>query len=98
MLSTVTKKYDTPVSVIQSTKDLSMLSALEMIGLFKAQEQRDKSRMNHRSSEKAFQANPKSNSKKFDEKYSSSNSGGNKGKYPPCRICTRTNHLEKDCR
>lgn len=41
MLSTVTKKYDTPVSVIQSTKDLSTLSALEMIGLFKAQEQRD---------------------------------------------------------
>ena len=36
MLSNVTKKYDTPVSVIESTKDLSMLSALEMIGLFQS--------------------------------------------------------------
>lgn len=37
ILRTKTNKYDTPISVIQSTKDLSMLSALEMTGLFKAQ-------------------------------------------------------------
>lgn len=55
--------------------------------------------MDHSSSDKAFQANQKGHSKKFEGKYSSNNSGGGiKGKYPPCRICKRTNHLEKDCR
>ena len=45
MFSTVSKKYDTYVSVVQSTKDLSTLRTLEIIGLFRVQEQRDKVRM-----------------------------------------------------
>ena len=56
MRSAVIKKYDTLVSVIHITKDLSTLSALEMIGLFKVQKQRDKNKMDQSSSEKAFQA------------------------------------------
>ena len=38
---------------------LVMLNALELIGLFKAKEQRDKSGTNHSSSKKAFRANQK---------------------------------------
>ena len=110
MLNTVAKNYDTPVSVIQSTNDLSTWSILKMINLFKAQEQRDKNRTDQSSSEKSFQASQNGKLKKYETKNNykhssskdrekcSNNCGENKGRYPSCRICKKTNHLEKDCR
>ena len=112
ILITVTDKFDPIVTTIESTKDLSTLSVTELMGSLEAYEQR-LSRRNEDSTENAFQSrfNPRSqNSRKGDWRKSKENSRKGetsrineknqeekKGKYPPCGICKKTNHLEKDC-
>lgn len=111
ILNTLIEKFDNAINVIESTKDLSKLNVVEMIGLLKAQEER----VNNRSEstpEKAFQTSHRGKYKKYEgkdyykagvskelEKSSPSSSGGEKkGRYPSYGTCKRTNHLEKDCR
>ncbi|KAK4393966.1 Retrovirus-related Pol polyprotein from transposon TNT 1-94 [Sesamum angolense] len=103
LLISVTEKYDPIVTTIEETKDITTLTVTELVGSLEAYEKR-RSRREENSLENAFQSklNTRSqNSNRKEEKNFKSTIGDkkkqNNGKYIPCRICKRTNHLEKDC-
>ena len=98
ILISCTEKYDSIVSVIEETKDLETLSPTELMGSLEAYESR---RERHKESEveNAFQSkiNPRSQKPKADGKRIQEKQKENNDKYPPCGICKRKSHLEKDC-
>ncbi|KAL0335094.1 UNVERIFIED_CONTAM: putative mitochondrial protein [Sesamum radiatum] len=102
LLISVTEKYDTIVTTIEETKDITTLTVTELVGSLEAYEKR-RIRREENSLENAFQSklNMRSqNSNRKEENFKSTmgdKKKQNKGKYIPCRICKRTNHLEKDC-
>ncbi|KAL0375032.1 UNVERIFIED_CONTAM: hypothetical protein Sradi_3418900 [Sesamum radiatum] len=95
-------KYDPIVTTIEETKDITTLTVTELVGSLEAYEKR-RSRREENSLENAFQSklNMRSQNSNRKEENSKSTMGDKKkpsrGKYMPCRICKRTNHLEKDC-
>ncbi|KAK4398324.1 hypothetical protein Sango_1307900 [Sesamum angolense] len=102
LLISVTEKYDPIVTTIEETKDITTLTVTELVGSLEAYEKR-RSRREENSLENAFQSklNMRSqNSNRKEENFKSTmgdKKKQNKGIYMPCRICKRTNHLEKDC-
>ncbi|KAK4380842.1 Retrovirus-related Pol polyprotein from transposon RE1 [Sesamum angolense] len=102
LLISVTENYDPIVTTIEETKDITTLTVTELVGSLEAYEKR-RSRREENSLENAFQSklNMRSqNSNRKEENFKSTmgdKKKQNKGKYIPCRICKRTNHLEKDC-
>ncbi|XP_060969786.1 uncharacterized protein LOC115696447 [Cannabis sativa] len=92
------EKYDSIVSVIEETKYLEILSPTELMGFLEAYESR---RERHKKSEaeNAFQSkiNLRSQKSKADSKKTQEKQKENNNKYPPCGICKRKSHLEKDC-
>ncbi|KAL0403671.1 UNVERIFIED_CONTAM: Retrovirus-related Pol polyprotein from transposon TNT 1-94 [Sesamum radiatum] len=102
LLISVTEKYDPIVTTIEETKDITTLTVTELVGSLEAYEKR-RSRREENSLENAFQSklNMRSQNSNRKEENSKSTMGDKKkpsrGKYMPCRICKRTNHLEKDC-
>ncbi|KAL0299552.1 UNVERIFIED_CONTAM: hypothetical protein Sradi_6615000 [Sesamum radiatum] len=102
LLINVTEKNDPIVTTIEETKDITTLTATELVGSLEAYEKR-RSRREENSLENAFQSklNMRSqNSNRKEENFKSTigdKKKQNKEKYIPCRICKRTNHLEKDC-
>ncbi|KAK4408463.1 hypothetical protein Sango_0427300 [Sesamum angolense] len=101
LLISVTEKYDPIITTIEETKDITTLT-VELVGSLEAYEKR-RSRREENSLENAFQSklNMRSqNSNRKEENFKSTmgdKKKQNKGIYIPCRICKRTNHLEKDC-
>ncbi|KAK4401017.1 Retrovirus-related Pol polyprotein from transposon TNT 1-94 [Sesamum angolense] len=102
LLISVTEKYDPIVTTIEETKDITTLTVTELVGSLEAYEKR-RSRREENSLENAFQSklNMRSqNSNRKEENFKvqwETRRKQNKGIYIPCRICKRTNHLEKDC-
>nr|KYP52821.1 Copia protein [Cajanus cajan] len=107
ILISVSRKYDPIVTTIEQTKDLSTLSVTKLMGSLEAYEQR-LNRHDENSTENAFQSKLKLQSQNKDKrnngetsrnKENSRNFSRNyQNEYPPCGICKRTNHAEKDCR
>nr|KYP34452.1 hypothetical protein KK1_044596 [Cajanus cajan] len=91
ILISVPHKYDPIVTTIEQTKDLSTLSITELMGSLEAYEQR-LNRHDEDSTERnnGETSRHKENSRNFSKNY--------QNEYPPCGICKRTNHAEKDCR
>ncbi|KAL0326307.1 UNVERIFIED_CONTAM: Retrovirus-related Pol polyprotein from transposon RE1 [Sesamum radiatum] len=99
LLISVTEKYDPIVTTIEETKDITTLTVTELVGSLEAYEKR-RSRREENSLENAFQSklNMRSqNSNKKEENFKSTLGDKKKQNMRPCRICKRTNHLEKDC-
>ncbi|KAK4385204.1 hypothetical protein Sango_2644400 [Sesamum angolense] len=99
LLISVTEKYDPIVTTIEETKDITTLTVTELVGSLEAYEKR-RSRREENSLENAFQSklNMRSqNSNRKEENFKSTMGDKKKHNMRPCRICKRTNHLEKDC-
>ncbi|KAL0319074.1 UNVERIFIED_CONTAM: hypothetical protein Sangu_2063600 [Sesamum angustifolium] len=99
LLISVTEKYDPIVTTIEETKDITTLTVTELVGSLEAYEKR-RSRREENSLENAFQSklNMRSqNSNRKEENFKSTMEDKKKQNMRPCRICKRTNHLEKDC-
>ena len=93
-------KFESETSAIEESCDLTILRIGELISKSQVQERRvveDAFRARHK-----FK-NQKKGRKVFSNKFGEVKSGGNqgdssiKGKFPPCGICKKTNHLEKNC-
>ena len=109
ILITLTEKYDSIVASIETSSDPSSLSISKLVGLLGAHEARLNNRVDTNSVENAFQSKLKlqpkrrgEGEKKNIEEYSRSKdsrnfSGSKKDKYPPCGICNKSSHEEKDC-
>lgn len=99
-------RFEPKVSAIEESCDLKVLSVAELISKLQAQEQRSSLR-DEDTSEGAFQArqkgrqpsrgNQKSGSESSDKGKAAVKEGGKTGKFPPCSVCKKTNHLVKDC-
>ncbi|KAK4402482.1 Retrovirus-related Pol polyprotein from transposon TNT 1-94 [Sesamum angolense] len=99
LLISVTEKYDPIVTTIEETKDITTLTVTELVGSLEAYEKR-RSKREENSLENAFQSklNMRSqNSNRKEENFKSTMGDKKKQNMRPCRICKRTNHLEKDC-
>ena len=110
ILISLPAKFDPKVSTIEDTKDLSTLTITELISSLHAFEQRLASR-DEDSMENAFQSKlnirsqslnrgggkEQENSRRVENSRSLENKKGKIKQYPPCGICKRNNHLEKDC-
>ncbi|XP_063941516.1 uncharacterized protein LOC135149666 [Daucus carota subsp. sativus] len=104
MLVSLSEKFDTVVTVIEESKDLTQLSISELIVSLQIHEDR-MSRRNETSGEGAFQSKHKISPFKRNNKGGTSNqcspiytkTAEKKSKFPPCSICKKTNHAEKNC-
>ncbi|KAL0318303.1 UNVERIFIED_CONTAM: hypothetical protein Sangu_1986500 [Sesamum angustifolium] len=98
LLISVTEKYDPIVTTIEETKDITTLTVTELVGSLEAYEKR-RSRREENSLENAFQSklNMRSQNSNRKEKILKVQWRQEKQNMRPCRICKRTNHLEKDC-
>jgi len=108
ILISILHKYDVIITMIKQIKDLSTLSVIELTSFLEAYDQR-LSRHDEDSVENAFQSKlklqfqnkgngEKKNGESSRKQEASRNFTKNQEEYPPCGICKRTNHAEKDCR
>ncbi|KAH0722335.1 hypothetical protein KY289_005379 [Solanum tuberosum] len=87
---------------IEESYDLTTLTIAKLISKLQVQEKRVIMK-NEGIIEDAFQARDEFKHQKESRKVWLDKSGGNqgdlsiKGKFPPCGICKKTNHLEKNC-
>ena len=111
ILVTATKRFESTISSLENTKDLSSITLTQLLNALQAQEQRRLMRQEG-SIEGALQAkleiSQSSKGKKKTTKgnkcaqtkgadNSSSNGGYNKQSYPPCQHCGRRNHPHYKC-
>ena len=101
-------RFESKISAIEESCDLKTLTIAELISKLQAHEQRTSIR-DEEVSEGAFQAKQKGKQPVRDFKKPVADKGskgkgvmrqqepGKKNRFPPCNICQRTNHLEKDC-
>lgn len=101
IMNSLTEKFDSVVSIIEESKDLSQLT--ELMGSLQAYEQRI-SRRFEATREGAFPSQHKNRfstkGKRFNKGKSgasSSKEGEYQNKFPPCGVCKKTSHLEKNC-
>ncbi|KAK9743250.1 hypothetical protein RND81_03G226700 [Saponaria officinalis] len=103
ILATSTKKFDMIVTVIEESRDLSKLTVTELVGSLLAHDQKFKNQES--SSDDGFQSMHKSKQSDSKRWKNKSDDGGrynkqmsqSKGKFPPCGICGKNNHEEKNC-
>ncbi|KAH0633606.1 hypothetical protein KY284_036392 [Solanum tuberosum] len=107
ILISLPDKFEFKISAIEESCDLTTLTIAELISKLQVQEQRVTMK-SEGIVEDAFQARHKFKHQKKSRKVWLDKSGevkygGNqgdlsiKGKCPPCGICKKTNHLEKNC-
>ncbi|XP_052489787.1 uncharacterized protein LOC128042480 [Gossypium raimondii] len=103
VITTLPEKYESKISSLEDSRDLSAIPLTELINALYAQEQRRANRMEEYS-EGAFQARSRENSssssnhkgkKPWSEKKEIGKKEAAKKKFPPCVHCKRTTHLEK---
>ena len=104
---TLPERFESKISSLEESRDLSIITLAELINALQAQEQRRAYRK-EKIIEEAFQVKEvdqaqggnkgkKQWSKKNNKKEENNSSGGNKGKHPPCPYCKITSHLQKYC-
>lgn len=109
VLISLPEKFESKISSLEDSKDLTTISLAEVIGALEAQEHRRNIR-SEGSVEAAFQAKMKlkpstsKDSKKFADDQSEKNKQPEigrqtrrKSRFPPCGTCKRTSHHENDC-
>ncbi|KAK9740343.1 hypothetical protein RND81_03G028000 [Saponaria officinalis] len=102
VLCSLDNKFNFIVTAIEESKDLDELSPQELFGSLQAHEQKVSDRSEN-SSEGAFQAKHKQRTQNFKNNKNKSmfkdksNGTEKKGRFPPCGICKKTNHMEKNC-
>ncbi|XP_039054523.1 uncharacterized protein LOC120196917 [Hibiscus syriacus] len=104
VMISVPQRFKAKISAIEESCDMSRLTIDDLVSKLEAQEQRVSMRA-HEASEGVFLAAHKG--VKFNnsvKKCESSNNGKafvfsacQNGKFAPCPICKKTNHVEKDC-
>ncbi|XP_052188130.1 uncharacterized protein LOC127798544 isoform X2 [Diospyros lotus] len=105
VLVTLPKRFESKISFLEESKDLSSISLVELMSALQAQEQRRTLRQD-KVTEGAFSVH-KQQSKKGKKQIYQKNKGkngsgidseGSKQKnFPPCRHYKKTTHLEKYC-
>ena len=93
ILVTLPEKYESKISSLEESKDLSSISLAELVNALQAQEQRRMIRKEE-SMEGALQAKAENSGGGKDKKNNKTNNNNkNKdGTYPPCPHCKKTNH------
>ncbi|KAJ8900434.1 hypothetical protein K2173_025211 [Erythroxylum novogranatense] len=84
ILVTLPEKYETKISSLEDSKDLSKITVVELINALQAVEQRRAIR-DEKTIEGAFIV--KTSNKSFSKRVN----------FPPCGVCKKNNHDEKDC-
>ncbi|KAL4309595.1 hypothetical protein GQ457_01G033490 [Hibiscus cannabinus] len=102
VMISVPQRFEAKISAIEESCDMTSLTIADLVSKLEAQEQRVSMRAIE-ASEGAFLAAHKgvkfSNSlKKAESSNKSKGFFSSSGKFPPCPICKKTNHAEKDCR
>ncbi|KAL5582111.1 hypothetical protein UlMin_014553 [Ulmus minor] len=106
ILISCTEKYDSVISAIEESKDIETLTPTELMGSLEAHEKRI-NRRNENTTESAFPSKinmqsqkSKVGGRKIQENFKNKNQDKifeNKSNFPPCEICNKKSHLEKDC-
>ena len=107
ILVTLPERFESKISSLEESKDLSIITLAELINVLQAQEQRRAYRKEE-TIEGAFQVKEtdqaqggnkekKQWSKKNNKKGESNNNGGSKGNHPLCPYCKKTSYLKKKC-
>ncbi|KAL5558129.1 hypothetical protein UlMin_034342 [Ulmus minor] len=106
ILISCTEKYDSVISTIEESKDIETLTPTELMGSLEAHEKRI-NRRNENTNESAFSSKinmqsqkSKVGGRKIQENFKNKNQDKyfeNKSNFPPCGICNKKSHLEKDC-
>ena len=99
ILVTLPKRFESKISLLEESKDLSKISLAELLNALQAQEQIRTIRQEE-FMEGAFQAKMQvqegDKGKKKNNKYKGAgNSNKRIGNFPPCQHCKKTNHLQK---
>lgn len=102
------KRFNTMSTIIVESKDVTKLSVTELMSSLLAHEHKFSKSDSGTSSESAFPSKHQQKSS-INKGNNRKNQGAprtdkkdkeqpqSKGKFPPCGICNKTNHLEKDC-
>ncbi|KAL4385296.1 hypothetical protein GQ457_15G029610 [Hibiscus cannabinus] len=102
VMISVPQRFEAKISAIEESCDMTSLTIADLVSKLEAQEQRVSMRAIE-ASEGAFLAAHKGvkfNNSLKKAKSSNKSKGffSSSGKFPPCPICKKTNHAEKDCR
>ncbi|KAL4285133.1 hypothetical protein GQ457_16G021100 [Hibiscus cannabinus] len=102
VMISVPQRFEAKISAIEKSCDMTSLTIANLVSKLEAQEHRVSMRAIE-ASEGAFLAAHKgvkfNNSlKKAESSNKSKGFFSSSGKFPPCPICKKTNHAEKDCR
>ena len=96
------EKYESKISSLEESKDLSSISSGELVNTLQAREQRRMMRQEE-SVQDAFQAKAQNSGKgkdkrnKKNKKKVENNDKNKKETYPSCPHCKKTNHLQRKC-
>ncbi|KAL4387191.1 hypothetical protein GQ457_09G030480 [Hibiscus cannabinus] len=101
VMISVPQRFEAKISAIEESCDMTSLTIADLVSKLEAQEQRVSMRAIE-ASEGAFLAAHRgvkfNNSlKKAESSNKSKGFFSSSGKFPPCPICKKTNHAEKDC-
>ncbi|RVX18179.1 Retrovirus-related Pol polyprotein from transposon RE1 [Vitis vinifera] len=99
ILVTLPEKYETTISSLENSKDLSTISLTELLHSLEVVEQRRLMRQGD-TAEGAFQARMQKNAGHKNGKVNNNKSCGNNqknGVFPPCPHCKKTNHSPQKC-
>lgn len=99
-------RFESKISMLEELNDTDSITAAELINKLESQEQRANIRETNYIKGALFiraKAGTENKGKQTGEKSSTGRQQGNQNrgkqaKFPPCKICNLTNHLEKDCR
>ncbi|XP_031127658.1 uncharacterized protein LOC116029757 [Ipomoea triloba] len=99
ILVTLPERFESKISSLEESRDLSEISLADLLHALEAQEQRRTYR-NESNIEGAFEANevsqiqPKGKNQQQPWKKKGSQNGANRGKFPPCQHCKKTSRLK----
>ncbi|XP_016730750.2 uncharacterized protein [Gossypium hirsutum] len=103
VITTLLEKFESKISSLEDSRDLSAISLSELVNSLYALEQRRANRQEEHP-EGAFQAKAKKGSgssqkgkKPWVDRREKSRRDAGKNRFPPCIHCKKTSHLEKNC-
>ncbi|KAG8473238.1 hypothetical protein CXB51_035235 [Gossypium anomalum] len=103
VITTLPEKFESKISSLEDSRDLSAISLSELVNSLYALEQR-RANSQEEHPEGAFQAKAKEGSsssqkrkKPWVDRREKSRRDAGKNRFPPCIHCKKTSHLEKNC-